>query len=164
VVPTRCHESLILARRPRGGVSIKTQPRLDYHSTASRLQLNRVSTTTQPRLSHQDFDRALREVLPALSTHTARLAAMAPYGMQPRAGVAFHMMMVAAGRMATRLVRGSARSEGPQSGAGPPGQVSAAASRPSLAVCCGVCRRSHCDAKVANREIRVWHLVIENGD
>ena len=72
----------------------------------------------------QDFDRALREVLPALSTHTARLATMAPHGMRER-GEVFAQLHTTASRMTRRLVRGAARAVW-GAAAGPPGQVTAA--------------------------------------
>jgi vesicle-fusing ATPase len=79
---------------------------------------------SEVRVQMQDFDRALREVLPALSTHTARLAAMAPHGMSAR-GEAFARLHTTASRMTRRLVRGGARAVW-GAAAGPPGQVTAA--------------------------------------
>jgi hypothetical protein len=44
------------------------------------------------------------------------------------------------------------------------GTVAAAAAVAVAVVVCGhLTPASYCDEKVANREIRVWHLVIENG-
>jgi hypothetical protein len=55
------------------------------------------------------------------------------------------------------------RSEGPTPRAGePPVEVAAAAADTPVATCESTALR-YSDEKVANREIRVWHFVIENG-